>query len=88
MSLTSPSTLSLRSHLSQPSEYRPLIAPDEIRLLILRPGMRADLLHCVLQHTRLSQTSEYEALSYEWGTVEPAEWIRLGERDFQTSPNL
>jgi len=50
--------------------------------------MRADLLHCVLQHTRLSQTSEYEALSYEWGTVEPAEWIRLGERDFQTSPNL
>jgi len=48
------------------SHYAPL-RYGEIRVLHLQPGHESQPLICRLEVVRLSQTSSFEALSYEWG---------------------
>lgn len=52
--------------------YLPLESPSEIRLLKLNPGAVGSPIECTLIHTNLGE-SQYEALSYEWGTQLPDE---------------
>lgn len=47
--------------------YQPLTQEDEIRLLVLEPGVPSDKLKCHLIHAELSWRTRYEALSYVWG---------------------
>ena len=52
-------------------EHKPLsLKPedDEIRLLVLRPGQPDHAIQCFFLVTSLSKVSNYEALSYYWGT--------------------
>ena len=44
-------------------EYRPLI-PNEIRLLVLNPGLPDEPIECFLEHYSANQAKPYEALSY------------------------
>ncbi|KAF5252271.1 hypothetical protein FANTH_2827 [Fusarium anthophilum] len=47
--------------------YRPIAGDKEIRLLILEPGAREDVLECELINAELSWRTRFEALSYAWG---------------------
>jgi hypothetical protein len=50
-----------------PRNYSPLADSDEIRLLLLHPGSGHDTIKCTIQHAKLSDKPQYEALSYMWG---------------------
>lgn len=71
-------------HAPMPYHYTPLKHPDEIRLLIIKPGRPSEAVKCNLVHTRLSHTPSYEALSYTWGTEERPRQIYC-EKDGQIS---
>ncbi|RBA19765.1 hypothetical protein FPRO05_09065 [Fusarium proliferatum] len=47
--------------------YQPITGDKEIRLLILEPGARGDVLECELVNAELSWRTRFEALSYAWG---------------------
>ena len=47
-------------------EYRSL-KPNEIRLLVLNPGLPDEPIECFLEHYSANQAKPYEALSYVWG---------------------
>lgn len=48
---------------------------NQIRLLILRKGSGEEMLRCAFHVAPLSQASNYEALSYYWGTKSPDKQI-------------
>jgi hypothetical protein len=52
--------------------YENLTEEDEVRLLILKPGEKTDSIECLLEHVKLSDKPEYEAVSYMWGTDGPS----------------
>lgn len=47
--------------------YQPITRGDEIRLLVLDPGVPGDALSCRLINVQQSWRTRYEALSYTWG---------------------
>ncbi|KAF5652772.1 heterokaryon incompatibility OR [Fusarium sp. NRRL 25303] len=47
--------------------YQPITGDKEIRLLVLEPGAREDVLECELVNAELSWRTRFEALSYAWG---------------------
>lgn len=47
--------------------YQPVTADDEMRLLDLLPGEDGESIRCTLRHARLSESPDYEAMSYVWG---------------------
>jgi Heterokaryon incompatibility protein (HET) len=52
---------------AEPFTYGPIIAPYDIRVLILYPAEKEDdPIECVLAH-RISSEAQYQALSYTWG---------------------
>ncbi|KLO81316.1 uncharacterized protein Y057_8160 [Fusarium fujikuroi] len=51
----------------QDKMYQPITGDREIRLLILEPGAREDVLECELVNAELSWRTRFEALSYAWG---------------------
>ncbi|KAF4443717.1 Heterokaryon incompatibility 6 OR allele [Fusarium acutatum] len=63
----------LPAKLARPAErvenelYQPITGDKEIRLLILEPGAREDVLECKLANAELSWRTRFEALSYAWG---------------------
>jgi hypothetical protein len=59
-----------------------------IRLLNLHPGRPEDLICCDLQCVSLSETPEYEAISYCWGTQAGAIEIRCDGRPFMITKEL
>lgn len=77
---------------------------DMIRLIILHPGEFSDPLQCEIQHTYimhepvkdilncpphpLGQHTEYEALSYTWGTVSDQEALHIGDSVLEIRANL
>jgi hypothetical protein len=63
---------------------------DEIRLLLLQPGLRDQPLECMLKDSKLCDSidSEYEALSYVWGSEVPSKTITLCSRKFDVRQNL
>ncbi|KAI8932433.1 hypothetical protein NX059_010619 [Plenodomus lindquistii] len=52
-------------------QYSPLDAPDAMRIVVLYPGRRFDVLKCSLQLWHRSGENPYEALSYEWQKSQP-----------------
>jgi hypothetical protein len=48
-------------------QYSPLIGPNSIRLLYLRPSSLTDHLHGDLREVSLEEKPDYGALSYTWG---------------------
>jgi len=58
--------------LSSHQIYLSLDGEDEIRLLIIGPGTKADPIYCHLKHANLSENPVYEAVSYMWGTDGPS----------------
>jgi hypothetical protein len=76
-----PSSIFRYSSLQSPS--------DEIRLLTLLPGKRSEMIHCSVVNTALSQHSNYEALSYAWGTGRTGiRIIALNGLAFPVAPSL
>ena len=70
-------------------EYLPLLkAADAIRLVILQPGSGTDKIECNFLYTTLSLCPDYEALSYEWGSSEPAKSVLLAGGQKVITPNL
>jgi hypothetical protein len=48
--------------------YRPFETKDSIRLFRLEPGVRGELIKGHLLHVSIASNTEYEALSYAWGS--------------------
>ncbi|KAA8571228.1 hypothetical protein EYC84_000561 [Monilinia fructicola] len=70
--------------------YLPLNSdPSEIRRLVLQPAASfEDPLHSHLDVVSLESGSVYEALSYVWGSSEPAKTINLDGFVISITPNL
>lgn len=52
---------------AEPFIYGPIVAPCDIRVLIIYPAEKEDdLIECVLTH-QISSSAQYQALSYTWG---------------------
>lgn len=61
---------------------------DEVRLLELQPGARGDKIRCILSIVRLSETPEYEALSYVWGNKDETFDVFLNGQTFSALKSL
>lgn len=74
-----------------PNDY-PYVAldanPREIRLLVLLPGKFNDQVECVLKHISLSESPQYEALSYCWGDLQSRKLISLDGHHFLATESL
>ncbi|PNP61047.1 hypothetical protein FNYG_14135 [Fusarium nygamai] len=69
--------------------YQPLSGSSSFRLLELLPsGNRTDPLVGRLVDSDITFQPDYEALSYVWGDVTPAQYIKLGDQDISITPNL
>ncbi|KAE8447238.1 hypothetical protein EG329_010932 [Mollisiaceae sp. DMI_Dod_QoI] len=52
---------------AKPFTYSPIISPNQLRVLFIRPGEGPDSpLECLMVHSELSK-AQYQALSYTWG---------------------
>ena len=73
----------------QPISYRPLRV-DEIRLISLQPGKKADAIECKLEYEEFQTAKEqkYEALSYTWGSPDNLRTITLDNKTCQVRENL
>ncbi|KIN02747.1 hypothetical protein OIDMADRAFT_96258, partial [Oidiodendron maius Zn] len=71
--------------------YQPLdTSIDSIRLLYLQatnPAAQA-VINCRLVHTNFKSKPIYEALSYTWGSENPAEFIFIDGAEFKVRRNL
>lgn len=65
-------------------EYRSL-KPNEIRLLVLNPGLPDEPIECSLEHYSANQAKPYEALSYVWGDTRDSSFIRVDGCPFKVS---
>lgn len=66
----------------------PVPQSDEIRLLVLDPGERTEMIRCSFVVVSLSALKEnheyqYEALSYYWGTDQPSHEIRIRQSNMK-----
>ncbi|KAI0413342.1 heterokaryon incompatibility protein-domain-containing protein [Xylaria grammica] len=61
-------------------EYTPITGPQEIRLLILFPGSRSEVIKVGLEHVNLTRHSQFEALSYVWGDSREKSNVRVQRR--------
>jgi hypothetical protein len=59
-----------------------------IRLLRILPGCRSDTLKCELQVTDLVNSPQFEAISYVWGSPEPAAVVFCNGHSKKVTPNL
>ena len=68
--------------------YQPLIS-DQIRILRLAPGTGTDIICCTLEiHTLSTLETEFEALSYTWGSTENKTGIHLDNYLVPVTKNL
>jgi len=68
--------------------YQPLAYDDSIRILILEPGERQELIQSCLVPMRLSEKPEYDAISYVWGNDEPIHEIFIDGQKAMIRTNL
>ncbi|KAL6890790.1 heterokaryon incompatibility domain-containing protein [Trichoderma evansii] len=69
--------------------YKPLTRPLEIRVLVLHPGEKGSPIKCSLQHSNLrSKKSDFEALSYVWGSPAVTNEITCDNRKKKVGRNL
>lgn len=72
-----------------PYVYEPLdTSTKQIRLITILPGSGCSAIRCELQSVDLAMNPRYEALSYEWGSVETTCAILLWEETFPVRTNL
>ena len=70
-------------------DYELLLAPSEIRIVILEPGKNDEPVRCRLEHVLLDHEPAYEALSYAWGdATRPSQEIFLDGKRFEVTENL
>src|ERR1700761_627714 len=71
-------------------KYQPLAADGhEFRLLSIEPATSSSSpIECILENTSLVDAPAYEALSYCWGSPEPAHIILVNGSPFNVTPNL
>jgi hypothetical protein len=72
--------------LHQPYQYRPLKAPHMIRLMTLLPGTFSSDIRVFLHTKRFEEHSKsnFEALSYAWGTTVDPVNIFVGKTGYHT----
>lgn len=72
-------TVHYHRHNMAAASYRYLesLGAGQIRLLDLKAGDEQDDIEIELQILDLSQTPQYEALSYEWGTTRKTQFVRI-----------
>ncbi|PMD36992.1 HET-domain-containing protein [Hyaloscypha variabilis F] len=64
-------------------------AKTNIRLVVLSPGQGNETIQCHLRIVRLSRAGRYEALSYEWGSLnDDTSLIILNGKLFRVQKNL
>ena len=69
--------------------YLPLnIDDDEIRLLILLPQDKPGVINCGIAVAQLHEELVYEALSHNWGLLEPIRNIQISGPVYQVQENL
>ncbi|MCJ1328320.1 hypothetical protein MMC10_004996 [Thelotrema lepadinum] len=72
-----------------PYKYNKLIGPYDVRLLVVEPSATIQArIVCRLIHTTLTETPEYETLSYVWGDPEENVEILLQGVRFSIRKNL
>ena len=82
-----PSTSDYEAEFPELYEHDQLdLQTDEIRLLVLEPGVSP--IRCAFQKANLSNSPEYEALSYTWGDAEGQQTILLEGKRFKVRHNL
>lgn len=68
--------------------YTPLCkATEQIRLIVLNPGLEEDRLDCNVIHTHLTEPMVYETISYCWGSQDAGTAIMLQGQQVWTSAN-
>jgi hypothetical protein len=72
---------------NSPALYKAIL-PHEIRLLKLSPSILERRIHCSLETVTLSNSLQYEALSYCWGQPNDTENILLDRQPFAITKNL
>jgi hypothetical protein len=70
--------------------YEPLNASnDSFRLCKILPGLGDSPVLCELTNEAIStQSGNYEALSYTWGTGRQQRWIKLNDKAYYVQPSL
>ncbi|CVK96142.1 uncharacterized protein FPRN_12166 [Fusarium proliferatum] len=68
--------------------YQPITGDREIRLLILQPGARDDVLECELVNAELSWRTRFEALSYAWGDDTTTHELKCSGHNIGVMANL
>jgi len=72
-----------------PYTYKPLdTTKKQIRLITVIPGRRDSAIRCTLRIVDLDTNSQYEALSYEWGSPEIMRDINLYGYKLPVQENL
>lgn len=69
-------------------EYRPIEAPDQIRILELLPGEAEEPISVRILHAPITEISNCEALSYEWGSPTQDVHIFCEGKTLKVTPNL
>jgi len=59
-----------------------------VRLLRILPGQRSEILKCELKVNDLGDAPPFEALSYVWGSPEPAQVVICNTHPKKVTPNL
>jgi hypothetical protein len=77
-----------RQMASKATIHAPLTKRDEIRLLILHPGLTASPVKCTLIHAYLNSNPAYDALSYVWGSMTDTNTISINESPHLIGKNL
>ncbi|KAN0099506.1 HET domain containing protein [Hyaloscypha variabilis] len=61
---------------------------DRIRVMELFPGDGDSPIECSIREESLSDTPDYEALSYRWGNLKTPQRISMQGKDFEITQNL
>src|ERR1700722_14112442 len=69
-------------------EYTPLSGSREIRLIIVRPGVRDEPLVLSIANASLDQNPAYKALSYVWGPQHPSYVVQCNRATLSVGESL
>lgn len=68
--------------------YHHILGRDSIRIILLQPGQFHDEIVCSFEEQQLSQSPQYSALSYVWGSATDMSLIRLCDTPWNVTSNL
>jgi hypothetical protein len=64
------------------------LSRNDIRLVVIHPGRVGEVIRADLVDASLSNSPQYEALSYAWGSPDLSSEILLNNQKFRITPNL